>query len=137
MSLGKELHAIELARQDKDIGQRIVELNIEGIETFVTLSIYGKALKHKAFKFIKSLFDNPHYNNFRKLVYADQIGMYNDKNHNQSKICFFYKNTGIEKIYTLEDYSRLISIFIEQKVDLSLIPSLYERSPELFGWPLN
>ena len=59
--------------------------------------------------------------------------MYNDKNHNQSKICFFYKNTGIEKIYTLEDYSRLISIFIEQKVDLSLIPSLYERSPELFG----
>ena len=82
LSLGKELHAIELARQDKDIGQRIVELNIEGIETFVTLSIYGKALKHKAFKFIKSLFDNPHYNNFRKLVYADQIGMYNDKNYN-------------------------------------------------------
>ena len=127
---GKEDHAIELARNDVDLRQRIVTIDITS-QMHIELNIYGKALKCKAFKFIESLFDNPNFSDFRQFIYADHIGKERQLNTQEKMVHFFGNTTNLHHIYSPADYQDLLSVFIRKGVDLSQIPSLYKSSPKV------
>jgi len=91
--------------------------------------MYGKAILNKAFKFLESLFDNPHYS-ILEYIYADQIGLEYLPKKSATKVSLFAQSTNLLQSYTADDRIKLLSVFIKKKVDLSKIPTLFTHSPE-------